>query len=84
MKRKSGKIEISGENDNQRDDKVRQSDGEMKEDCGENCPEWRKRVTGSGEVEREMYETGSGGERDRQRQTEREIDSDRGRDRRAV
>lgn len=74
MKRKGGKIEISGENDNQRDDKVRRSDGERKEDCGENCPEWRKRVTGSGGVEREMYETGSVG---RERQAETDTARDR-------
>lgn len=77
MARKGCKVEISGEKDNQKDDSVRQSEREMKDDCGENCPEWRKGVTGSGG--RETYQAGS--RRESERQTEREIDSDRGRER---
>ncbi len=43
-----------------------------------------KTVTGSGKAEGGKCNRQTRGERDRQRQTEREIDSDRGRDRRAV
>lgn len=51
VERKGCKVEISRKKDNQKDDSVRQSEREMKDDCGENCPEWRKGVTGSGERE---------------------------------
>lgn len=49
-----GEIEISGEKDKLKDDRLRWSDSEIQEDCRENCPEWRKTLTGSGRVEGEM------------------------------
>lgn len=50
------------------------SDRKMKENCGEYCPEWEKKMTGGGKLEEEMYQTGlrSNRETARDRQSEGE------------